>query len=111
MAYDERLAGAIRRIVVATGEEANERKMFGGLAFLINGNMAIVASREGGVMVRVNPEDSDMLVSTSHATVAEMRGRPMRGWLLVAPEHLQTHDTLEHWVHLGIARARSLPAK
>ena len=80
MAYDENLADRIRELIV--GEpDLTEKKMFGGLAFLIGGNMAVAASGQGGVMVRVDPADSDRLVATSSARLAEMRGRPMQGWL------------------------------
>ena len=82
MAYDEALAGRIRDLV---GDEPNltEQKMFGGLAFLIGGNMAVAASGQGGVLVRVDPDASDELVATTPASLMEMRGRSMRGWLRV----------------------------
>jgi TfoX/Sxy family transcriptional regulator of competence genes len=110
VAYDEDLAERIRELV---GAEApfTERKMFGGLAFLIGGNMAIAASGQGGVMVRVDPGTADKLVATTSARVAEMRGRPMRGWLRIASEHLHTKRQLSRWVKLGTSYARSLPAK
>ncbi len=110
MAYDEDLAERIRELV--SGEsELTERKMFGGLAFLVAGNMALAASGQGGVMVRVDPARSDTLVATTDARVAEMRGRAMPGWLRVAPEHLRTKRQLTKWVQLGTSYARSLPAK
>jgi hypothetical protein len=86
-------------------------KMFGGLAFLVGGNMAIAASGQGGVLVRVDPEQSDRLVDSTNATVAVMRGRPMQGWLRVAPEHMRTKRQLAKWVGLGVAFARTLPVK
>jgi TfoX/Sxy family transcriptional regulator of competence genes len=110
VAYDEELAARIRALV---GDEPSltEQKMFGGLAFLVGGNMAIAASGQGGVLVRADPEQSDELVATTDAYVMEMRGRSMAGWLRVDPEHLDTDRELAKWVDLGTAYARSLPAK
>ena len=110
VAYDADLAERIRELL-AGAPGLNEKKMFGGLAFLIGGNMSIAASGEGGVLVRVDPADSDRLVDTTNAQLAVMRGRPMQGWLRVTPEHLRTKRQLEKWVHLGTAYARSLPVK
>jgi hypothetical protein len=110
VAYDEALAHRIRDL---TGSEPDvtERKMFGGLAFLIGGNMAVAASGQGGVLVRVDPTQSDTLVATTRARPMEMRGRPMQGWLRVAPEDLRTKRQLAKWVELGTTYARSLPTK
>jgi TfoX/Sxy family transcriptional regulator of competence genes len=110
VAYDEELADRIRGLV-AGEPELTEQKMFGGLAFLIGGNMAVAASSEGGALVRVDPEQSDTLVETTNARLMEMRGRSMRGWLRVDPEDLRTEAELAKWVELGTAYARSLPAK
>jgi TfoX/Sxy family transcriptional regulator of competence genes len=110
VAFDEDLADRIRELV--SGEPAlSEKKMFGGLAFLIAGNMAISASGQGGVLVRVDPEESDKLVASTNARVAVMRGRPMPGWLRVGPEDLRTKGQLAKWAKLGTTYARSLPAK
>ena len=110
MAYDEDLADRIRELIV--GEPAmTEKKMFGGLAFLIGGNMAVAASGQGGVIVRVDPAKSDTLVATTNSRLVEMRGRPMKGWLRVDPEHLRTKRQLAKWVELGTKYARSLPRK
>src|SRR3954471_3219931 len=110
MAYDEKLAQRIRELVA--GEAGlTEKKMFGGLAFLVGGNMAIAASGQGGVLVRVDPAESDTLVSTSQAEVAVMRGREMRGWLRVDSEHVTSKRELARWVDRGVSFARSLPAK
>jgi TfoX/Sxy family transcriptional regulator of competence genes len=110
VAYDEDLADRIRELV--RGEpDLTEKKMFGGLAFLIGGNMAIAASGQGGVLVRVDPEESDKLVAKTNAHVMVMRGRPMQGWLRVDTKHLRTKSQLARWVDLGTAYARSLPAK
>jgi hypothetical protein len=110
MAYDEDLADRIRELV---GSESGltEQKMFGGLAFLIGGNMAVAASGQGGVLVRVDPDQSDALVATTNAFPMEMRGRQMQGWLRVDPEDVRTKRQLAKWVELGTTYARSLPAK
>ncbi len=110
MAYDEKLADRIRALVAAESG-LTEKKMFGGLAFLIGGNMAVAASGQGGVLVRVDPAQSDKLVATTNARLMEMRGRSMQGWLRVGPEDLRTKRQLAKWVELGTAYARSLPAK
>jgi hypothetical protein len=85
--------------------------MFGGLAFLIGGNMAVAASGQGGVLVRVDPDESDNLVETTPASLMEMHGRSMRGWLRVGPEDVQTDAELAAWVERGTTYARALPAK
>ena len=110
MAYDEDLAERIRALT-ATQRGVTEKKMFGGLAFLVGGNMAIAASGQGGVLVRVDPAESDKLVRTTKAEVAVMRGRPMAGWLRVASEDVRTKAQLAKWVGLGTDYARSLPVK
>jgi hypothetical protein len=110
MAYDEALAAQIRELV--SGEPGlTERKMFGGLAFLIGGNMAVAASGQGGILVRVDPHESDALMENTNARHMVMRGRPMRGWLRVGPEHLRARGELEGWVKVGTTYARSLPEK
>jgi TfoX/Sxy family transcriptional regulator of competence genes len=110
VAYDEELAERIRELL--GGERGvTEQKMFGGLAFLIRGNMAIAASGQGGALVRVDPADSDRLVARTKARPMEMRGRPMQGWVRVDPEDLRTTRQLARWVELGRTYARSLPAK
>jgi TfoX/Sxy family transcriptional regulator of competence genes len=107
MAYDEALAERIREL---TGDERNvsDMKMFGGLAFLVNGNMAVAASGQGGLLVRVDPAESDELVRTTNAEPMEMRGRTMPGWLRVDPRGDQD---VQAWVERGVAYARSLPPK
>ncbi len=110
MAYDEELADRIRELVA--GEVGlTEKKMFGGLAFLIAGNMAIAASGQGGVMVRVDPEESDALLATTKARLMEMRGRQMAGWMRVDQPDVRTKQQLAKWVQIGVTYARSLPAK
>jgi len=110
VAYDEELADRIRELV--GGESGlTEKKMFGGLAFLIGGNMAVAASGQGGILVRVDPAQSDTLVAKTSARLMEMRGRSMQGWLRVGVEDLRTKRQLAKWVGLGTAYARSLPTK
>ena len=99
------------RELVGSESDLSERKMFGGLAFLIGGNMAVAASGQGGVLVRVDPAQSDTLVTTTNARPMEMRGRPMQGWLRVDAEDVRTKRQLAKWVELGTTYACSLPAK
>jgi TfoX/Sxy family transcriptional regulator of competence genes len=106
MAYDEALAARIRELVAGEDGVA-EQKMFGGLAFLVHGNMAVAASGQGGILVRVDPAESDRLVETTAAEEMVMRGRAMAGWLRVEP----ADDELSHWVERGLSYARSLPPK
>lgn len=110
MAADEDLADRIRELV-AGEPDLTEQRMFGGLAFLIRGNLAVTASGQGGVLVRVDPADSERLAATTGAQPMEMRGRPLRGWLRVDAEQVRTTRQLAEWVKLGTAYARSLPAK
>jgi TfoX/Sxy family transcriptional regulator of competence genes len=110
MAYDEELADRIRELV-GSESDLTEKKMFGGLAFLIGGNMAVAASGQGGVLVRVDPAQSDTLVATTNARLMEMRGRQMQGWLRVGADDLRSERELAEWVELGTTYARSLPAK
>ena len=110
MAYDEELANRLREQV--QGESGViEKRMFGGLAFLINGHMAVTASREGGLLLRIDPEQTDALVAVPHARPFVMRGRELDGWLRIDPDGLVTDDDLERWVSRGVAYARSLPPK
>jgi TfoX/Sxy family transcriptional regulator of competence genes len=110
MAYDEHLANRIRELV-SNEPGLTEKKMFGGLAFLINGNMSVSASGQGGLLLRVDPEETDDLSAKPHAEPFVMRGRAMQGWLRVAPEGLKTKKQLERWVARGVGYARSLPPK
>ena len=110
MAYDEELAARIRAQVA--GEPGlTEKKMFGGLAFLIGGNMAVAASGQGGVLVRVDPAESESLVAKTTARPMEMRGRSMEGWLRVETGDVRTEQQLAAWVKRGVRYARSLPPK
>jgi len=110
MAYDEELANRIREVV--QGEPVlTEKRMFGGLAFLVDGTMAVSASGKGGLLLRVDPAGSGSLLSPPHVAPFEMRGREMSGWLRVAPEAVEDDDDLRRWVARSLVYARSLPAK
>jgi TfoX/Sxy family transcriptional regulator of competence genes len=110
MAYDEELAARIRELIA--GEQGVvEKTMFGGLAFLANGNMAVAASGQGGLLVRVDPAESDALVRRAGVEPMEMRGRQMAGWLRVERDVVRTKKQLAPWVDRGLAFARSLPPK
>ncbi len=110
MAYDEELADRIRALL---GDRAGltEKKMFGGLGFMVGGNMAIAASGQGGILVRVDPDESDELVATTSAEPMEMRGRQMAGWLRVDTSDVADDAALSDWVERGTAYAGSLPPK
>jgi hypothetical protein len=110
MAYDQDLADRIRELV---GREPGltEKRMFGGLAFLINGNMAVSASSKGGLLLRVDPDRTEALTERPEAARFEMRGREMDGWLRIDPAGLGTAEQLASWVSIGITYARSLPGK
>jgi TfoX/Sxy family transcriptional regulator of competence genes len=110
MAYDEDLANRIRELI-ADEPDLTEKKMFGGLAFLIGGNMSVAASGQGGLMVRCDAEETDALVEKPHAKRFEMRGREMDGWLRVDADGVGTKRELEPWVRVGVEYARSLPPK
>jgi len=110
VAYDDGLAQRIRTLLAGEAD-VTETRMFGGLAFLVGGNMAVGASGQGGLMVRVDRGETDTLVETTEARPMEMRGRPMQGWLRVDAEDVETDDRLAAWVERGTAAARALPAK
>ncbi len=110
MAYDDVLAARIREVVA--GEHGlSERQMFGGLAFLLHGNMAVAASSQGGLLLRVDPRDTDELVQQPSVERFVMRGRAMDGWLHVAPDAVPTEEALHGWVARGLDFARGLPPK
>jgi TfoX/Sxy family transcriptional regulator of competence genes len=110
MAYDEDLANRIRELI-AGDPAVTEQRMFGGLAFLVNGNMAVAASGQGGLMLRADPDDSDALVAEPHAGLMVMRGREMPGWLRVDEAGVRADGDLRTWVERGVGYARSLPPK
>jgi TfoX/Sxy family transcriptional regulator of competence genes len=110
MAYDEELAERIRELI-EPGPDLAEKKMFGGLTFLIGGNMAVAASGKGGLLVRVDPEQSDELLEGEFVEAMVMSGREMTGWLRVTTEAVADDQALHEWVDRGVSFARSLPAK
>jgi TfoX/Sxy family transcriptional regulator of competence genes len=110
VAYDEDLASRVRELVAGEAGVV-EKRMFGGLAFLIGGNMALSVSGQGGLLLRCDPEETGALAGKPHAAAFEMRGRTMDGWLRVAPEGLQSKRQLARWVERGVSYARSLPSK
>ncbi|WP_406815578.1 TfoX/Sxy family protein [Mycobacterium sp. M23085] len=110
MAYDEHLANRIRELL-GTEPGVDEKRMFGGLAFLINGNMSVAVSGQGGLLVRVPREDTDKLAARAHVSPMVMAGREARGWLHVDAAGVQTKRQLHGWVNRGVGYARGLPPK
>ena len=110
VAYDEDLANRIRELI-ASEPDVSEQTMFGGLVFLVGGKMSVAASGTGGLIVRVDSEETDVLLAKPHAQPFEMRGRAMQGWLRIDAEGVRTKRQLETWVRRGVAYARSLPSK
>jgi TfoX/Sxy family transcriptional regulator of competence genes len=108
--YDEDLADRIRELL-ATEDGVTEKKMFGGLAFLIGGHLAIGASGQGGIMVRVEPAETEALLATTAATPMVMRGRDLDGWVRVGADEVRTKRQLSAWARRGVAYAHSLPPK
>jgi TfoX/Sxy family transcriptional regulator of competence genes len=110
VAYDEELANRVREVIGAE-QGLSEKRMFGGLAFLIDGNMSVSVSGRGGLLLRCDPAATDALVAKPSASRFEMRGREMDGWLRVAAEGVRTKTQLERWVQRSVDFARSLPPK
>jgi len=110
MAYDEDLANRIRELL-GSEKGIEEKRMFGGLAFLVDGNMSVAASGQGGLLVRVPPDDTDTLLQRAHVSPMVMSGREARGWLRVEANGVQTKRQLQSWVTKGVGYARSLPPK
>ena len=110
MAYDEGLADRIRQLI-GVESAVSEKEMFGGLAFLLNGNMAVTARNAGGMMIRVGPAAVERLILSDGAHTVEMRGQRMKGWVRVTPEQVRGERCLAHWVAQGVSYARSLPPK
>lgn len=110
VAYDEDLADRIREMVLVE-PGITEQRMFGGLAFLVNGHMGVSASGRGGLLLRVDPEHGDALLAEEHVEPFEMRGRAMSGWLRVAPEGVLDDADLRRWVAMALEHARTLPPK
>ena len=110
MAYDVELADRIREST--QGQPGlSEKKMFGGLAFLVDGNMAVAASGQGGLLLRIDPADADTLTARPHVERFEMRGRAMDGWLHVDASAVESDGQLARWVEVGVGYAQALPAK
>jgi TfoX/Sxy family transcriptional regulator of competence genes len=110
MAYDEDLANRIRELL-ADEAAVSEQKMFGGLAFLLHGNMSVAASRNGGLLARVDPADTEACLARPHVALMEMGGRTMKGWLTIAPDGLKTKRELAAWVKRSVSFAKTLPPK
>lgn len=110
MAYDEELAHRVRELL-ADEDGLSEMRMFGGLAFLLDGNMSIAISGQGGLMARVDPDATEALLARPHTRTFEMRGRPLAGWVRVDVEGVATRRQLSAWVQRGVRFARTLPPK
>ncbi len=110
MVYDPELADRLRDLLEPE-PGITEKRMFGGLAFLIDGHMSVTASREGGLLLRVDPADTERLLAEEHTGRFVMRGKPMDGWLRVDPPAIETDEQLERWAAIGVAYARTLPLK
>jgi len=110
MAYDEDLANRLRELL-ADHEGITEKKMFGGLAFLLHGHMSVSASGQGGLLARVDPSETEAMLKKPHVSLMEMRGRAMEGWLRVAPEGVKTKRQLEPWVKRSVGYVETLPPK
>jgi hypothetical protein len=110
VAYDVHLADRVRELL-ADGSPATEQLMFGGLAFLVAGKIAVAASSQGGVLVRVDPARADVLLATTNAQPMERKGQVIRGWLHVEGDDLRTERQLAQWIAVGTATARNAPAK
>ncbi|MDQ6749774.1 MAG: TfoX/Sxy family protein [Actinomycetota bacterium] len=110
MAYDEHLANRLRELL-ANEDAITEKPMFGGLAFLVHGNMSVSASRNGGLLVRIDPAGTDAALTRPHVKLMQMGGRTMNGWVTVAPEGLRTKRQLSAWVRRGVTFAKMLPPK
>jgi TfoX/Sxy family transcriptional regulator of competence genes len=110
MAYDEDLANRLRELL--SGEDAvSEKKMFGGLAFLVHGHMSVSASGQGGLLARIDPAETDAVLAKEHVSRMEMRGRTMDGWVRVAPEGVRTKRQLQPWVKRSVSYVKTLPPK
>jgi TfoX-like protein len=108
VAYDENLADRLRRQL--RGQSGvTEKRMFGGLAFLVNGHLAVSASSQGGLLLRVDPARTDTLIADPRADRFVMRGRELDGWLHIDLDAQVSEEELAGWVDLGVAYARSLP--
>ena len=111
MAYDEELADELRERLEPLAGELTEKRMFGGLAFMVEGNLTIAASRNGGLLVRTDPDEAEELLALPGAEAMEMRGRPMRGWVFVDAAALQADGALDEWLDRALSFVTSLPPK
>ena len=109
MAFDDRLAGRVRKRL-GKKDGVSEKKMFGGLAFLVNGNMCVGVHQEE-LIVRLDPEKTDAALAEPHTRIFDITGRPMKGWILVGPAGLEGDAALGKWIRMGMAYASSLPKK
>ena len=110
MPYDEHLANRLRELL-ADQDGITEKKMFGGLAFLLHGHMSVSASGRGGLLARIAPDETDAMLEKEHVSLMEMGGRTMDGWLRVAPEGVKTKRQLESWVKRSVGFVKTLPPK
>jgi TfoX/Sxy family transcriptional regulator of competence genes len=110
VAYDEEFAHRIRELL-AEEDDLSEMQMFGGLAFLLAGNMAVAISSRGGLMVRMGAEDAQEALSDPAASLMQMGKRPMKGWVIVQPDGVRDKRSLGKWVRRGVRFARTLPPK
>ena len=110
MAYDEDVADRVRE-QLADEDAITEKKMFGGLAFMLAGNMAVGISNRSELMVRVGPDGADDALERPHAHQMDMNGRPMTGFIAVSGEGFESDGDLADWVRRGVGYARTLPAK
>jgi TfoX/Sxy family transcriptional regulator of competence genes len=110
MAYDENLANRLRELL-ADEDAITEKKMFGGLAFLLHGNMSVSASRNGGLLARIDPADTDAALARPHVSLMQMGGRTMDGWITITPEGLKTKRDLAAWVKRSVKYVKTLPPK
>ncbi|WP_433606761.1 TfoX/Sxy family protein [Dactylosporangium sp. CA-139114] len=108
MAFDEHLAARVRKIVTEQ-PGVTEQRMFGGLAWLVHGHIAVVARHDGGLMVRVARPDHEAMLAEPGAATTTMRGRPLRGWITVAEHACATRSDLTTWVRRGLTHALTLP--
>ena len=112
MAYDERLAEEVReRLLVASGGELTEKRMFGGLGFIVDGHLAVAASRTGGLLARIDPADADEVLAQEGVEPMEVRGRKMPGWVLVAADVLRDEESLDDWIERSLTFVATLPPK
>jgi TfoX/Sxy family transcriptional regulator of competence genes len=112
MAYDERLAEEVReRLLVASGGELVEKRMFGGLGFMVDGNLTVAVSRRGGLLVRTDPADADEVLALEGVEPMEMRGRKMPGWVFVAADVIADEESLDDWIERSLSFVATLPAK